>query len=116
MGLPKSKAYQGDLQNLTELKRAVKRGVRGISRETCGKVLLTQGSEQSCATRKSVLFEHVLQRCSSGAWKCRTVAKKSPNGVLSDDIKSYVCDMDFWFYSTSKCGTPLVFTLYIHIR
>ena len=32
-----------DPHNLTELKRAIKRKVRGISRETCGKVHLEAG-------------------------------------------------------------------------
>ena len=60
-GYLKSKVYQGDPQNLTELKRAIKKEVRGISRETCAKVLREVGKRaQLCHSRKGGLFEHAL--------------------------------------------------------
>ena len=67
-GCLKSKVYQGDLQNLTELKRVTKKNVRGISRETCGEVLCETGKlAEQCHPRKGGLFEHMLRRWSSEA-------------------------------------------------
>ena len=42
-GYLKSEVYQGDPQNLTDLNRDATREVRGISGETCGKVLCEAG-------------------------------------------------------------------------
>ena len=57
----KSKVYQCDPPNLTELKRAIKTEVRDINRETCGKVLREAGERAELYhARKGGLFEHLL--------------------------------------------------------
>ena len=78
----KSKVYRGDQQNLTELKRDVKREVRG--RETRSKILRDAGKRAELShSRKGGLFEHC---CSGGVVKhthnVGPVAKKSPKNVL----------------------------------
>ena len=73
-------------QNLIELKQAAKGEVRGISRETRGKVFVKQGSEQSCVTQKAGFSSTY---CNGGVVErgdARPVAKKSPKYVLRDDI------------------------------
>ena len=56
MGYLKSKVYQGDPQDLTELKRDIKKEFRGISRECTAKFYVKQGSEQSCAAQEKADF------------------------------------------------------------
>ena len=61
----KPKVYQGDPQDLTKLKRDIKREVRGIGREKCRKVLRkTRKRAELRHSRKGGLFEHVLKRWS----------------------------------------------------
>ena len=73
-----------------QLKRAIKREVRSISRETCGNFLCEAGKRVSCAT-KNVFFSCTCY--SGGVVGCGEdagpVAKKSPQNVLRDDIKKF---------------------------
>lgn len=60
-GYLKSKVYQGDPQNLGQLKHAIRREVRRISSDTCAKVIEeVEKRANLCLTRKGALFEHVL--------------------------------------------------------
>ena len=81
MGVRKSKVCSGDPQNLAELKRAIEREVRGISRETCGKVL-REAEKRAAVPRKKADFSSTC--CSGGVVErgdAGPVAKKSPKNV-----------------------------------
>ena len=62
---------------------SIKREVRGISREACGKVLREEGSEQNCVTQEKV---GLLSTCCSGGVvgheDAGLVSKESPTNVL----------------------------------
>ena len=82
----KSKIYQGDSQDLSELKRDIKGEVRGISRETNCKVL--EGSKQSYVTQEKVGFSSTC--CSGGEVErggAGPVLKKFPKNVLCEIIQ-----------------------------
>ena len=82
----KSKVYQDEPQNLTELRRDGEREVRSISGGRAAKLSVMQRSEQSCPTKKVNFFSTC---CSGGAVErgnAEPVARKSPKNVVSDDI------------------------------
>ena len=76
----KFEGRQGDPQHLTELKRYIKREVRGISSETCRKVLR---EARKLVTQEKAGFSSTS--CSGGVVErgdAGPVPKKSPRNVL----------------------------------
>ena len=74
---------RGDPQNLTELKRDIKRISEASVKKRAAKFSVKQGGEQSCATQEKAGFSGtfwsggVVERGDAGL-----IAKKSPKNVL----------------------------------